>query len=146
MIINYKMTTSTFSDLLNTFQPFLAGSPASVTDTIGTYRSKSMPTNIEVSPDKYDVYIAMPGFAIDELSLSMEDNVLTVSTIVPETEEDDTLYQLRDFKKVSTSRSYKLSGSLDAEINASLSAGILHIKVSRPEKSQKKNIPISETT
>lgn len=93
--------------------------------------------------DHYEIHIAVAGFRKDEISLTVEDNLLVVSGV--KFEELDTAEYL--YKGVATrdfERYFRLEGYLEVN-NAEIVDGLLIIKLERniPEEKKPKTININ---
>ncbi len=101
------------------------------------------PYNIErLSEDSYQISLALAGFAPDEITVTAEQNVLTVEGRKAEADNRDYLYQgisARQFK-----RTFNLADYVKVE-NASFEHGLLRIRLVReiPEAMKPRRIPIN---
>ena len=103
------------------------------------------PYNIEKTKDNhYQIVVAPPGFSEDELSIHLENSVLSISGKPIEQDKDANIELL--YKGI-VRRAFKLSLRLDEHIevqNASYEHGLLNIALHRiiPEEKMPRQIPI----
>jgi HSP20 family protein len=87
--------------------------------------------------------IDVPGFAEDELSVEIEDNVLTVAGTRTAPEFDGELTH-REQRFGEFSRSIKMGETLDlSSVNAELENGVLVLEVAKKEESMPTKIAVS---
>ena len=103
--------------------------------------SKELRTDIKETEGDYDLDLDLPGYAKDEIKVSLENGYLTVSAEKQKKEEEGKKYLRREIRE-STSRSYYVGTDLTKEqIKAKYNNGILSLTV---PKDQPKKLP--ETT
>lgn len=105
------------------------------------------PYNIELTgEDKYRITMAVAGFDASEISIEVNQNLLTVSANKPsEAQEKTYLYQgiaARSFE-----RRFQLADHVQVQ-NANYQNGLLHIDLQRiiPESLKPRNVPITVTS
>jgi len=86
----------------------------------------------------------LPGINPDEVKITVEDDVLTVSGAhEEETEEEHDNYMRRERRRGSFSRSMSLPGGVKADdIEATTDNGVLEVTIPLPETEQKKPVEI----
>jgi molecular chaperone IbpA len=100
------------------------------------------PYNIErLSEDRYQISLALAGFSPDEITITAEQNVLTVEGRKAEKDQHEYLYQgisARPFK-----RQFNLADHVQVK-NATFDNGLLRIELFRevPEAMKPRRIPI----
>lgn len=96
------------------------------------------PTNITETEEAFELELAVPGMPKDQFSIEVENNVLTISSVKKEeNEENGRNYARREFLAGCFTRSFMLPKSVDTEkIKAEYTDGIL--KVSLPKREEEK--------
>jgi HSP20 family protein len=127
----------------NFVNDFFAPLPSIIKEEISAASLKhSVPVNVKETETGYELELVVPGFAKEDISISLENNLLTVSG-EKKSESDAKLvrseYQFRSFK-----RSFSLDKHLDLEaITASHNNGVLLLNLpKKPEVKTTKNISI----
>lgn len=91
--------------------------------------------NVEEDEKEYRIEVAAPGLEKDDLKVSVNDGVLTISSekkVEKEDKKDN--YVRREFGYTSFSRSFTLPEEADAEkIGAKHKNGVLHISIPKTE-------------
>ena len=126
-------TAPSFDHAINTFFNSALG------DVIHATASKknlsSLATNVIQLTDKYILEIAIPGFTKEDVGISIEDEVLTVSDIREQQKNIATNYRLREFNYSGFSKSYRIPEEIDQEkVAASFSDGVLTIVLTKKEE------------
>ncbi len=100
--------------------------------------------NIQESDDKFEISLAIPGVAKEDLNISLEDNVLTVSS-EKEVKNENSNFTRREYGYSTFSRSFTLPKTIELDkIKADYKNGILEITLPKMEESKiKKMIKIS---
>ncbi len=96
------------------------------------YENSSTPAvNVEETENDYQITVAAPGIDKKDFKLSVDENVLNISSSKEEkNKESKDGYLLREFNYNSFSRSFTLPENTDAsKINASHKNGILYINI-----------------
>lgn len=104
--------------------------------------------NIKETAEDFTVEMAAPGLKKSDFQITIENNVLSISTEVKEEEEyQEDNFTRREFGYSSFKRSFTLPESVnDEKINASYNEGILSIQLPKKEEAKQKpvrNIKIS---
>jgi len=103
-------------------------------------------TNVMEDQDAYRIEMAVPGFSKKEINISMEKNILTISSErEDEKNEEGTTYTRREFGFSDFCRSFTLPESVDQEnIKADYKNGILAVTLPKKEEVKiKKEIQIA---
>ena len=124
---------SMFDDMLNTTFPTIRDMGVSVTK--GAYPK----VNIISHVDKVEIVAELAGFSKKDINLEIEEGLLTISGKSPSCADDDKggpTYYLRELKRSSFKRSFKINDNLDVEsVVASFDNGLLTINLPRvPEE------------
>ncbi len=109
----------------------------------GSTMPGNLPVDIVEKTDCYEICASVPGMTRDELTLELENGILTISAVKSETPEcsdddekcaaDDCCMIRRERFTGSTSRQLRLPSQINTEsINASLENGVLTITVAKP--------------
>ena len=102
--------------------------------------------NISESEDHYTLEMALPGYTKDQLNVKIEDDVLTISSVVESEAQNEGTFLKREFNFSSFKRSFTLNETMDAEkVHAEMKNGILKLTLPKKEeaKPQIKEIKIS---
>jgi len=98
------------------------------------FPARTMPAvNIKETEQGYEVELAVPGFKKDELKISTENGILSISaeTNSDKTEENDK-YTRREFSRSSFSRSFSLPENVSPEdIKAKYEDGLIRINLKK---------------
>jgi HSP20 family protein len=84
--------------------------------------------------DRVEIEAEIAGYSRDDISVEVEDETLTISgrTSTTTEPEEDSTYLIRELKRSSFSRSFKLSDQLDGdEIDAAFDNGLLKLVIPR---------------
>ena len=94
--------------------------------------------------DKITIEAEIPGLSKDEVSVDMEENVITVSGLKhSHTEDTSTRYIRRELKRSAFKRSFRLGENLNLKkVKADFQNGVLLISVSKTEPEKPKKIKI----
>jgi HSP20 family protein len=83
----------------------------------------------------------MPGVAPSDLTIRLEDNILTIQGKAKHTIDSEPIY--REFELVNFFRQFELSDQVDQEkIAARLNNGVLMLQLPRAEKAKPRQIPV----
>ena len=94
--------------------------------------------NIKKLDNAYNIQLAVPGFSRDDLDISIEDSMLTISASTGHGDISDD-YTSREFNYSSFSRSWSLpDGFQSSQISASYEAGILNVTIPFQQENIKK--------
>ena len=128
-------------NLLNTFDKFFddafKGFYPELHKTYGIepFAKSSYPkVNVISFEDSIEIEAEIAGYTKDDISVQVEDDILSIvgkaSQLAEQT--DKSVYLLRELKRSSFSRSFKLSDQLDAEqIDATFKDGLLKLVIPR---------------
>jgi HSP20 family protein len=109
-------------------------------------RLSRMALNVREDDDSYFVETMVPGLSEEEISVEVNDNVLTITAEIKRENEEDNAeanYRLREFGYSKTQRSLRLPKGIEAEkIEASLEKGVLTITLPKAEEVKPKQVEI----
>ncbi len=127
----------------NAFDRFFGNRVGRVTDD--THMTRWSPTvDVSETPNEVALSIELPGFEKEEVDISLEENVLSISGERKFENEES-----RDFLRVerwygSFYRSFKLPATVDGSgIDAVLKDGLLTIHVPKLEEAKPRQIPVT---
>ena len=100
--------------------------------------------DIREEEEAYVLQAELPGVAENDLKVSIDDNVLTISANADEKDEQKSGgYLVRERRRASFTRSFVLPGDADHEsVGASCKDGLLTLQVSKTQASKAREIPI----
>lgn len=91
-------------------------------------------TNVMEDKDAYRIEMAIPGFSKEDVKISIEKNLLTISSEKTE-EKKDVNYTRREFARYEFRRSFRLPETIDQEqIQAEFRNGILTLTLPKKEE------------
>lgn len=91
--------------------------------------TKDLRTDIKETENSYELDLELPGYAKDEIKVSLEEGYLTVTAAKQEKQEDGKKYLRREIRE-RTSRSYYLGAGITRDqIKAKYNNGILTLTV-----------------
>ena len=101
-----------------------------------------MHTDIIDEGNNYKIEVDLPGFSKEDISVHMEDGLLTISAKKEENaeEKDDKKYLRRERVTSAMKRQFKFDDVAEDEIKATFKDGILDIILPKTEKVEKKKI------
>lgn len=110
-------------------------------------RTSYMPMDMEDNGEKFSLTIELPGVKKEDIKLSLDDDLLTISVDSKEEKEEseEGKYLFRERSSYSCSRSVKLPETVDEEgIKANMKEGVLKIELPKkePESKEKREITI----
>lgn len=115
-----------------------------------TNRTNSFTPAIDLSEtaDAFIVEASVPGLKAEDINVSIEDNVLSISGEVQQKEEHkDRNYHRVERRYGSFKRSIALPNSVQADkIEASLENGVLHLTVPKAEEVKPRRITVNVTS
>lgn len=133
-------------NLLNTFDRFfdeaLRGQFPDVYKSLGIepFNKAAYPkVNVLSHDDRIEIEAEIAGFRKEDISIQVEDDVLSIvgKTSQQAEQTDKSVYLLRELKRSSFSRSFRLTDQLDSDkIDAVFNNGLLYITI--PRKVQQK--------
>lgn len=103
----------------------------------------NMPSvNIIEGKDNYKIEVAAPGLDKNDFQISLDNNVLTISSEKEEkNEEENERFMRREFSYASFKRSFSLPQSVDpGKILASHNNGVLNITIPKREDAKEKPV------
>lgn len=110
--------------------------------------STTMPSvNIRETADNYEVEVAAPGMDKKDFKITLDGNLLTISSQKQQSSEDvNDRYTRREFSYQSFQRSFELPKDVvDQEnINARYENGLLHLSIPKKEEAKKKEPKLIE--
>lgn len=91
--------------------------------------------NVSQTDEAYFMEVSAPGFSKQDFNIDVTLENITISAEVKEDENTPQInYTMKEFKKQSFKRSFKLSKNIDIDhVNASYENGILHITLPKKE-------------
>lgn len=102
-----------------------------------------VPVDIKENSDMYVLSALVPGLKADDITISLEQEVLTVEGNLNYEREEDGTYLVSERPSGSFKRSFKLPSAIDAEkISAKLTDGILVVEIPKSESSQSRIIKV----
>jgi HSP20 family protein len=114
----------------------------------GIVSSSQVPVNIRETDKSYEMEVVAPGLRKEDFSVSISDNMLTVSfehKVESKEENKSEGYLRQEYRQQSFSRSFTLDDTVEADkINAQYRDGVLHLSLPKKEGAQKiaKNIQV----
>lgn len=90
--------------------------------------------NVVSHTDRVEIEAEIAGFRKEDISIQVEDDVLSIvgKTSQQSEQTDKSVYLLRELKRSSFSRSFRLSDQLDSDkIDATFNNGLLYITIPR---------------
>jgi len=115
--------------------------PTSRENTRAQERYIQPPVDIYETPDGLVLLADMPGVAPGDLTIRLEDNILTIQGKAKHAIDSEPIY--REFELVNFFRQFELSDQVDQEkIAARLNHGVLMLELPRAEKAKPRQIPV----
>jgi len=117
-------------------------------DAFAVSRPQSRIWNLDLdvreTDDAYLVKVSVPGFAPDQINVTLDQNVLTIKGDLQEDElQNNEIYHLRERRFGRFSRSISLPDDVVAEeIQATVEQGVLSVHIPKHEASKPKQIPV----
>jgi HSP20 family protein len=112
-----------------------------------TRRLKVPAVNVKDNDNNYEIEVAAPGFKKEDLNISVENRILTISAEQKEEKEvNENKFTRREFMAASFNRSFTLPENADENnIQGHYEDGILYVTVPKLEdkKPQKRTISLS---
>lgn len=97
--------------------------------------------NIKENADNYEVEVAAPGMEKKDFNITLDNNLLTISSEKQQTDESkEENYTRREFSYQSFQRSFELPKDVvdEDKINARYENGVLHLTIPKREEAKKK--------
>lgn len=112
--------------------------------TTPAFRGDTLAFDVYETDTEYTASVALPGLNPDEISIRLEDNVLTISAELPQPQVPEGAHVLVQERSFGTfSRSIRLPGLVDADhVEAHYEDGILTLTLPKAEEAQPKRIPV----
>jgi HSP20 family molecular chaperone IbpA len=93
--------------------------------------------------DAITVLADMPGVAVDDLTIDLRENVLTLTGSVTDLENEDRTALLQEYETGSYYRQFRVSNAIDqAKIDASMKDGVLRLVLPKAEASRPRKIEV----
>ncbi len=106
--------------------------------------SGAYPVDVEESDGEIRVEAELPGFNRDEVDVTLDDGLLTISA-ERKTEEKKGKKHLSERRFTHVERSFRLPTSVDeSAAEARLDKGVLHLRLPKSSESQAKHIELKE--
>ncbi len=104
----------------------------------------SLALDVREDESQYMVEASMPGMNPDDIDISLDDNVLTISgESQQENEREQGQYHIRERRMGRFSRSLRLPNNVDEEkINANYENGVLKLKLPKTEETKPRRINV----
>ena len=108
----------------------------------------SLALDVDENDDAYTVIANLPGVSLDEISVNIHDDVLTISAEANATEYDEnTRVLVRERRTGKFSRSLRFPTTVDGNaIDASYDNGVLNISIPKAEEAKPRQIPVTMVT
>jgi len=112
--LNNKPTEKNFNSLI---EDLWKGIPSTINNEFNSlFHKESVPVNIKETKDAYVLEVVAPGWDKNEIKVSLDDKILSISAEKKnEVNDENSSYMRREF----TSRSFKRSFTVDEKIDAS---------------------------
>ena len=103
------------------------------------------PVDLTETDDEYKMRVELPGLEKDEVKISLNQNVLTISGEKKEEEaKENESFHKKEIRYGWFERSFTLPGDVDeSKIKAKMKNGVLTIRVPKSESAKPKRIPIT---
>ncbi len=104
-----------------------------------------IPVNIAELPDRFEVHASLPGFDIEQVEVTFEDNVLTLKASQTTSAQTDTARLLRqEIPRGSYARSIAFGEAVNPEaVSATMHAGLLTVILGKQATAQPRRITIT---
>jgi HSP20 family protein len=125
------------------FESIMSRDPEEMMNSVR--RTKTLPAaNVNESDDGYSVELALPGMKKADISMKVEEDLLTIfSESTNEKEEKSENSILREFNYSSFSRSFNLPDNINREdIKANYKNGVLTVSIPKLEEAKRKSFDI----
>jgi HSP20 family protein len=110
----------------------------------GEMNETGIRVDVRQDGDDLVIHADVPGLSREDIDITVENNVLTVSgSYNKESEEENARYHIRERRHGSFSRSFRLPQSADGEkVEASLTNGVLTLRVPTREEAKPRKIEV----
>lgn len=103
------------------------------------FEYKSLPIDVIEHDNFYEIVVDLPGIKREEIDLQVKNNILTIKTQQPNVNCNKTKYLINERGFCRAKRSLSFNNKInDENIEASLSDGILNIKIYKKEEEYRK--------
>ena len=112
---------------------------------VGFFGNNSYPkVDVMDYPDKLQIEAEIPGLPKDEVSVDLEDNILSITGSKRESKNDsDVKYIRKELKRSSFKRSFELNRDFNlSKIKAQFSNGLLYVDIPKKDPDKPKKIKI----
>ncbi len=108
------------------------------TDSLMTESSYMPAANVRSLSDKYEIHLALPGYKRESISLTVDNNILTVEAEEVKNSEVTENYTRREFYQSSFQNSFRLPEDVNEDkIDARFEDGVLIISIGRHDNDPK---------
>lgn len=134
-LIKFKQTKPFDRDFDDMVNEFFGYKP-----TLYTRNNNIGLTNVKETNDSYCLEVQLPGFSKDETNVEIEDNMISISANVEDTNsEDNKYYNRQEFVKKSFVRTFNLPEDVDEnKISADMVDGVLSVVLNKKKNVVKK--------
>jgi HSP20 family protein len=102
-------------------------------------KDSSCLVNVTETDKNYNLEFILPGYKKDEVSINIDNDILTVIANKEKNEENkDTNYIRKEYVSSSFSRTFSLPDNVSEKIKAEMNNGILNINIEKINKKEKK--------
>lgn len=137
-----KRNGNTFSSLPSLLDDFFSRELFNWGNNNFSSTSTTVPSvNIRETADNYEVEVAAPGMEKKDFNVTLDDNLLTISSTKQQNEEKkENNYTRREFSYQSFQRSFELPKNVvdDDKIIARYENGVLHLTIPKREEAKQK--------
>lgn len=137
-----KRNGNTFSSLPSLFDDFFSRELFNWGNNNFSSTSTTVPSvNIKETADNYEVEVAAPGMEKKDFKVTLDDNLLTISSSKQQSQEKkEDNYTRREFSYQSFQRSFELPKNVvdDNKIIARYENGLLHLTIPKREEAKQK--------
>lgn len=100
-------------------------------------------TNVLVEKDAYVIQLIVPGYSREEMNISLEKDILTVSA-KPNGKETAGKFQRKEFSPKPFARKFRLPDDIDQEaLAANQENGVLQIRIPKTEAAKPRSIKVA---
>lgn len=104
-------------------------------ETPGDVRRILQPkTNIVERPDEFEIQMALPGWEKQQVSISVDNDLLIISGSKDEFKKDAALWHRYEFDFGKFEKRFRLTDEVSDDIRAEMKNGVLHIAVKKALK------------
>ncbi|NPV12810.1 MAG: Hsp20/alpha crystallin family protein [Ignavibacteria bacterium] len=130
----FKSFDKTFDEMVDEFFGYTPTLFTRTTNILGAM-------NVKETNESYNLEILLPGFTKDETNVEIEDDMLTISAKVEDTNsQSNEGYTRKEFVKKSFVRSFSIPENVNTEkITADIKDGVLNIVLTKKQKEEQKS-------